>query len=909
MGNLKGDRPDGPALAVWQSNRLFGDRHSAMRTFTLLALLFLSVFSAHAQDTGSYIGRLVDAEFGVFDEPGVEILLTGGGEIRSMAPYPNGWFAFYNLPDGDYAIKVRKAGYQAPPARMSAIANGSSEPTPPYFLPHGEHPDAYRAFVMRELDPDVFRYHWEEDQSTAGYDFAAHVNEPHVVEFLGETVEMLDDASALRLEHEYGIILVNTDTATWTQEHAYRLLETMKAIPVHYWIEGRSRWTLTDAHVPNDIWITGGGVQDDREVLMADAAFTYATPRTVRIDGKRGQYFSRRLHHAAVRYVTDNGHHESSFDKILRERYGVTTYVTDDMTYSALTAATTGENSARFQRFHAEEIVQIINMLEEMPSGLRSTPGLQYLVRRRDGYPHPLYPGAPAVAWTDSGYIEFMDKAFLAAASGPTHRLIIHEKAHFLWAHMFDQQLKSDWIELGGWFQTPDSPSGWWTAKQTEFVSAYAHNINPNEDMAESIAYFVINPDKLRSRAIGKYEFIRDRIMQGSFYISQIREDLTFEVYNLYPDYVFPGKIRRVDILVTGAPNEDKTVTIEVELHALDSTLEGAQHVFIRIESEDDTYTDKYLYPVDESETGTVLGRTFTLSKHVKSGYWIPIRVHIGDEQGNERFESANDFGWQLYINNPLEDTQAPRYVPNSATLSLTTSVQEGQAVQVIHAKWKVDEDTGMEEHGACYASLNDELPETYRLQEYGNYDSATETCEVLFPMPGYMPSSTYFLDYIFMRDVASKKGSVKFYDDSPGDESPQRIQVITQNPDTDAPHLDLNTISVSAVPTNPESPTGETVVTLTIQVKDDISGFVLGGFYLRDPQGINHHYYIYNDRRGHLFPLGDPSEWKTYIVTVILPAGSAPGIWGVPELTVRDRAHNFRVYDFTEIMHFVIEK
>ena len=118
MGNLKGDRPDGPALAVWQSNRLFGDRHSAMRTFTLLALLFLSVFSAHAQDTGSYIGRLVDAEFGVFDEPGVEILLTGGGEIRSMAPYPNGWFAFYNLPDGDYAIKVRKAGYQAPPARM-----------------------------------------------------------------------------------------------------------------------------------------------------------------------------------------------------------------------------------------------------------------------------------------------------------------------------------------------------------------------------------------------------------------------------------------------------------------------------------------------------------------------------------------------------------------------------------------------------------------------------------------------------------------------------------------------------------------------------------------------------------------------------------------------------------------------
>ena len=202
-----------------------------MRAFTLLALLFLSVFSAHAQDTGSYIGRVVDAEFGVFEEPGVEILLTGGGEIRSMEPYPNGWFGFWNLPDGNYTIKARKAGYQAPPARTFSVVNGSSEPTPSTFLPPGEHPDAYRAFVMNDLDPDVFRYHWEEDQSTAGYDYAAHVNEPYTVEFLGEPVDVLDDSSAIRLEHDYGIILVNNDTGTWTQEHAYRLLETMKAIP------------------------------------------------------------------------------------------------------------------------------------------------------------------------------------------------------------------------------------------------------------------------------------------------------------------------------------------------------------------------------------------------------------------------------------------------------------------------------------------------------------------------------------------------------------------------------------------------------------------------------------------------------------------------------------------------------
>ena len=61
--------------------------------------------------------------------------------------------------------------------------------------------------------------------------------------------------------------------------------------------------------------------------------------------------------------------------------------------------------------------------------------------------------------------------------------------------------------------------------------------------MAESIAYYLVTPDKLRSRSPAKYEFIQNRIMHGVRYISQIREDLTFQVYNLYPDFVYPAFI------------------------------------------------------------------------------------------------------------------------------------------------------------------------------------------------------------------------------------------------------------------------------------------------------------------------------------------------------------------------------
>ena len=148
-------------------------------------------------------------------------------------------------------------------------------------------------------------------------------------------------------------------------------------------------------------------------------------------------------------------------------------------------------------------------MLEEYPSGMIKTPGLKYLVRRLDGTPHPLYPGAPAVAWPSAGYIEFMESAFKAQGADYIHRLILHEKAHFLWEHLFDEQLRQDWIELGGWYENPEDVDGWSTTKQTEFVSAYAHGVNPNEDMAESISYYIVNPDKLRSRSPAKYEFIQ----------------------------------------------------------------------------------------------------------------------------------------------------------------------------------------------------------------------------------------------------------------------------------------------------------------------------------------------------------------------------------------------------------------
>ena len=880
----------------------------------LLAALALS-----ANGGGTYLGQVSGVpESDDFDD--VSVLLSSAVVLETTTPDGDGRFGFYGLADGDYVVQVRKPGYKSSPARPFRVERGGQVSST----------SAENEFVLEQLDSNTFVFHWEEDQSTAGYDYSSHVNEPIEVEFVDEETSAPDSSSANRLLHDYNISLVNDGGETWTHEHAYRLLQTMETIPQRkrYPYEEQSlpasRWIIASEHLENDIRIEGGDNGGPTTVRIAADAFVHATPRIARIEGKRGAYYSQRLHHAVVRFVTGNGRDEDAYEKILQERFGVTTRITEHTTYEALTANTTNEPASRFQAFHAEEIVQIINTFEEMPAGMHAIPGLRYLARRRDGTPHPLYPTAPAVAWTGSGYIEFMEKAFNTSSILYVHRLIIHEKAHFLWAHLFDEGLKQDWILLGGWYRDADDPDGWSTTRQTEFVSAYAHGKNPNEDMAESVAYFVVNPDKLRSRSPGKYEFIRDRIMQGNIYISRIREDLTFEVYNLYPDYVYPGKIRRVDIEVTGGPEENKNVSVEIELHALDGVLEGAAHAYLRIFSEIGTYTDLYLYPVgvEWGSPGTVLSGSFKLGKYAKAGYWSPDQIELTDEHGNQRLEGTNDFGWGLFVNNPLEDVTPPRYVKNSAALTKSTGTLEGREVQIVEATWKVvEKDSGIEN---CAGYLTAATLDTYSyrmgLEFPYRFDPQESLCRAWRIVPHYMPSSVYTLILIDMEDRAGNMAGFYFGDPGHGlrqeesivDETAQQIELITNNEDLEPPELDLNNISIQAQPSRPDDPNGETLVTLNYRIRDNISGVTSAYIRLRDPQGIEH-YFQMHPKDGYIhgstwFPSGDPSQWSDETWTVLLPVGSAPGIWGVAEIAVRDRANNVKYYNFTEIVHFDVE-
>jgi hypothetical protein len=137
--------------------------------------------------------------------------------------------------------------------------------------------------------------------------------------------------------------------------------------------------------------------------------------------------------------------------------------------------------------------------------------------------------------------------------------------------------------------------------------------------------------------------------------------------------------------------------------------------------------------------------------------------------------------------------------------------------------------------------------------------------------------------------------------------EEDHRILINTKNSDVESPYLDVNNINISATPIYPQGPNGETQIKITYYAKDDKSGLGTVSYSLVDPQGIAHNNYHYHENFHSLFFKGTPNELKQYEVSLLLPEGAPPGKWGLTHIKLVDKASNQKTYEFTEIVHFVV--
>ena len=829
------------------------------------------------------------------------VSLSNREQVFTATVGGNGAFTFAAMEPGQYVLQI-----------SSTCDYTLKQPVSARVLASGDAVQLGNVAVQRyTVEGSNYSYVWSQDQTYAGTEATANIVAPTVITLLGKAYKMADLSYAEELKKRYNIILVDSLHA-WDSERAYRLFSTLDRIPYAdtspYRFNAAATstvWRLTPDYLDQDLTIeTIGGV---RTITVSTAAFVYAAPFVAQIEDKRGLYFSKRLHHALLRFVSNNGEDTGLIEGILQQRFGVSTRISD---YLALT----GELAGRFQPFRPGELLQIINSFEELPEGFHVIPALKYLIRRLDGTINSQYPEALALA--TGAYIEFMEKAFSRNSEISVQRLILHEKGHFIYWSVISPAIREAWHKLGGWYA--DANGYWTTEKTTEFVSAYAHGKNPNEDFAETVAAFVTNPDILKSRSMAKYEFFRDAVMFGNSYVSQIRQDLTFQVLNLFPNYNYPGKIKRVQVLVSGAPEEDKVVTLEMEIQPVGPSDHAVSGLYMRVfgpktkELPVAPWVDWHLSPI--APGSSVLRGSYTMSKYSRSGYWAPDQITVTDVMGNQRYERAVLYGWRCYVDNPLQDLSPPQYVSNSARMNVKPAVMDGRPVQILSVDWDVVDDRGLI---AYISSLRPPGANQYSIgtswSTYGQPFLGNGTAHVEYVITEFYPSGVYRASQMVMKDFGLNVVYAYFTDGGGGgdgiavriDEPPPSIAITTPNPDYDPPELDLNRISVVAIPTVPEAPNGETQVTIKYLARDNKSGMGPVWFRLRDPQGIEHfHYHLHANFHGTFFN-GDPTAWQQYTATVLLPVGSVPGTWGLASINLGDKALNSKSYSFVEIVRF----
>lgn len=393
-----------------------------------LILGMLAALTASASDVKVRFTGLQDGDKAV-------LAISSGTYLDNIAVESNGDYTFSGVPEGRHMVKAEAIGYEAIEALPVIVgADGSVMPSEPLRV----------NVTSRSDDPNVWQFEWREDDTPASYTTTSHVNKPADIEFLGKKIVPSDAPSAATLNNVYHIMLAD-DGEPWSQEYAYRLVETMKTLPLAYHEMPYYKFTLTASHLDGDMEVSPLG--DGYEVTVSKDAFYYANPFLVSLDGVRGALFSKRLHHAMTNLVTDYGRNTRRANDILRTRFGCEVL---NVNYEELTKGITNEDAGRFQPFVPSELVSIINMLEELPDGFHKTPHLNYLIRRINGMKHPIYPEAAAVSWpVENGYIEFMESAFGGNNQAfETLRLILHEKTHFLWAFSFSDEIKHDWAKL-----------------------------------------------------------------------------------------------------------------------------------------------------------------------------------------------------------------------------------------------------------------------------------------------------------------------------------------------------------------------------------------------------------------------------------------------------------------------------
>lgn len=741
-------------------------------------------------------------------------------------------------------------------ARLGSLASGrrgSGAPPPgPPPPPLPPEPAPPRSTPLAR-DP-YFRYSWRASADLAG-EIRVPVALPRpVVTFDGAPIQIPATGAAARLANQYQIYLADGD-AKWDDATSSMLLEMLRRLPQTQFGWGDAKpWrvVLTNDSPSGDFEVTGF-----QSIRIARAAFIRSNPtlQSSPVGNADRVFYSNRLFGAVLKIFFNQ---DFLIKEAIESRYGI------KLGYS--------EPRDEFQDFTIDEMQFIATVLEDLPSGYRGIPGLEQLVRRKTGMTNPTQPEAPAIAQFEQGYIEFMDRAFASGSADYTQRLVAHEMTHFLWEKILTSETKSQFNKLSGWYEA--GKEVWRHKTTTNFVSVHA-TIDPLEDFAETVAYYIYLPDAVRSAAPEKYDFIKN-VVDGYEYVLLVDTQFTFQVFNLEPDLTYPGKIMGVDVEVEKNDSGDHVATATLFLSP--QLGDGARGASARITSPTGTYVDVTFDPVGGDRF--TLRATFTISRYAANGFWAPDTITVSDQADNRRREGQHQFGWLLMITNPNEDLEAPTVEEDGISLTVTPG-EKDQMVRVYATIHDQHED-GLS--GRAYLVQEASYQ---RIHAYATYDAPTRRLIFEYPIRTYQASGVWTFRELNVFDSAGNGRRIDL-----GEKS-KMVQIETARPDRTKPEIDVSKIAITGRTRFPEAPNGETDVTISYSARDDNSGLGLVTYQLLAPDGKTVFDYHYHENFYTPYFEGDPNTWRRYQIRLTLPAGSIPGIWALSEIVLKDKAEN----------------
>ena len=320
-----------------------------------------------------------------------------------------------------------------------------------------------------------------------------------------------NQTTLLTLKNRYSISL-NSD---WTGKKPEILLATLDSI--YQYAEDQndtfkaSVWVISDEEMQDDVMIkTVNSLQlvtVNRDVFANEESedLLETKKRLLRIIA---QFITEDWSNMrAATLLLKDGTDRDAIELVLKELYGLSIVLKDTPEANKIAQILrkyVGE--VHVSEFSTEDLIKLMKVYELFPRGLDKIPRMKYLLRRQQAP----YAGS---AWIVADCIEYDARTFRVKNQSEFKRIIIHEKAHFLWEYALNGELRTAWSSLGGWHKDPNNNNRWLKSKnRDEFVTDYAYAKNPNEDWAESVAFYLSRPNQLRACSLDKYDFI-DRVM------------------------------------------------------------------------------------------------------------------------------------------------------------------------------------------------------------------------------------------------------------------------------------------------------------------------------------------------------------------------------------------------------------